>query len=321
MGLVPTDLPQRLADAGLVVHVLDGWESRGSSANHRAVIFHWTASSANESPSSCANYVFFGATYAPDYNILVDRNGEVWLGAREKSNSSGEISHVARDEAFRGAVDWRSAASRGLGDDCSANAELWAVSAQNTGTGEPWSEALVHGMSVAVAVSLEALGLTRSTYTSHHAAATARKIDLTTGTGGCPNGDEWNRRISDELEGKGPDPPEVIEVWTVIAEVPPGTVHDPGTVVIGLPAMRKSARVDLWVNAPHSKGASLWGCQQYEGGAEGIGLWNSGYQWELWLPGMQRSYASADIAASTAAIALNNRSDDVGPVYVTISGT
>lgn len=203
MALVPTDFPSRLAAAGLSVQVLDGWESRGSSADHRAVVFHWTASSPSESPSSCANYCFLGAQYAPDYNVLCDRTGVVWVGAREKANSSGDISSVALNEALRGQTDWRSAASRGLSDDTSANSSLFAISAQNNGTGEPWSDALVHAMATCAAVALQCLGLGSSGYVTHHAALTRRKIDLTAGTGGCPDGGTWNRLVTDALGGGG----------------------------------------------------------------------------------------------------------------------
>jgi hypothetical protein len=197
--LVPTDLPERLRDAGLVVHVIDGWEHAGDSADHHALIFHWTASSPSESPSSCANYSFTNK----HYNVLVDRVGEVWLGMRGKANSSGEISGVALNEAFAGNVDWRSAASRGLADTTSANSELWSISMQNSGVGEPMSEALLDSMATTAAVCLDALGLDRSSFVSHHSAATARKIDLTTGTGGCPDGGEWNERITAALGGGG----------------------------------------------------------------------------------------------------------------------
>ncbi|HEY7009079.1 MAG TPA: N-acetylmuramoyl-L-alanine amidase [Jatrophihabitantaceae bacterium] len=204
MPLVPTDFPSRLQAAGLKVNVVDGWTSRGGSADHRAVVFHWTASSSGESPSSCANYVFFGAQYAPDYNVLVDRTGVVWVGARNKANSSGDISGTALNEALAGQTNWNSAASRGLSDTTSANAQLFAISAQNNGTGEPWSDALINAMAVCAAVALQCLGLTRSGYVTHHAALTRRKIDLTAGTGGCPNGGRWNQLITDALTGKTP---------------------------------------------------------------------------------------------------------------------
>lgn len=314
MPLVPLDFPQRCAAAGLPVKVLDGWESRGSSADHRAVVYHWTASSSSESPSSCANYCFTQAEYAPDYNVLVDRDGVVWIGAREKANSSGEISGVALNEALAGATDWRSAASRGLSDTTSANAQLFAISAQNNGTGEPWSDALVHGMATCAAVALECLGLPHAGYVTHHAALTRRKIDLTTGTGGCPDGGTWNQLITDAMHGRGPAP-EVEEMWILEA-----AAEAEETVLVALPFGYKSARVDLWLDCDHDDGAALWAAQGYEGGAEAIGLWASGYTWELWLPGRQRTNTSAELGAGMASVVVQNKGPR-GPVYVTVSGT
>src|SRR5215467_12801629 len=114
MSLVPSDYPARVASYGVPVQVLDGWMNRGGSADQQAVVLHHTASSDKESPSSCANYVFYKAQYAPDYNVLVDRTGVAWIGARLKSNSSGNISGTALNEALRGQAGCVSASQRGL---------------------------------------------------------------------------------------------------------------------------------------------------------------------------------------------------------------
>lgn len=201
--LVPTDLPQRADAAGLPVHVLDGWETNGSSADHGAVVFHWTASGRNESPSSCANYCAWAATDAPLYNVLVDRDGGVWFLAREKSNNAGKISGVALNETLSGHANVDSASSRGLPDTTSANDRLFAISAQNDGVGEPWSEALINSMSVMCALALETLGLNDVGYLGHHQSLTARKVDLTPRYG-CPPRQEWYARIDAALGGDMP---------------------------------------------------------------------------------------------------------------------
>lgn len=321
MPLVPADYPDRLARAGLRVHVMGDWWTNGGSADQRAVVFHWTASGASSTPANDAEYCAHTAQYAPDYNVLCDRYGEVWVLAREKANSSGDISSVALNEALRGATDWRSAASRGLQDDTSANASLFAISAQNNGTGEAWSGPLVHAMATVAAVTLPLLGLDRSGYVTHHAALTRRKIDLTAGTGGCPDGGTWNALITDALHGGSAPQPVEDEVWVLNAELPAPVDGKVGHVHVALPYGYKSARVDLWLDCPHDDGAGLWGSQQYEGGAGGVGLWNNGNTWELWLPGKQRKYTSAAISGtSIACVALQNRGPR-GPVYVTVSGT
>ena len=84
MPLVSTDFPERLRDAGVPTNTVGDWANAGSSADHGAVVIHWTASSAHESPSSCAHYCAAGKGY-PLYNVLVDRTGVAWCLARRKS--------------------------------------------------------------------------------------------------------------------------------------------------------------------------------------------------------------------------------------------
>lgn len=177
MTLVPTNFPDLVAARGVPVNVIAGWETRGSSADHDAVCLHHTASSSNESPSSCANYLFVAAGDAPLYNVLVDRYGTAWIGAREKSNNAGQISSVALAEARSGRAGATSAGARGLADDTSANANLFAIAAQNNGTGESWSDELVDGIAVVAAVALECLGIADAGYVTQHRVLTARKID------------------------------------------------------------------------------------------------------------------------------------------------
>lgn len=196
MALVPTDLPERLRDAGLIVHVLEGWETRGDAADHRAVVLHHTASSSNESPSACANYSLVANNH---YNLLVDRNGEVWVGAREKSNSSGDISSAPLGEAHAGRAGTVSAVERGLSDDTSSNSTLMAISAQNNGVGEHWTPALVDGIARSAAVVLEALGIPSEGYVTQHRVLTARKIDNCGDS--CPY--DYRPLIAAELAGGG----------------------------------------------------------------------------------------------------------------------
>jgi N-acetylmuramoyl-L-alanine amidase len=219
--LVPTDLPQRCSEAGLEVYELDGWENYGKSADHGAAVFHWTASSRSQSPSSCANYCAYNDGY-PHYNVLVGRDGSVWFLARMKAESSGQISGVALNEALAGHANVDSAASRGLPDTTSANNRLWAVSAQNDGVGEPWSEALINAMSVVCALSLEALGL-GIYHLQHHCGLTARKIDLTPRYG-CPARGEWYERIEAAMGGGGgkPSTPTLTEIGMVVVFGPGG---------------------------------------------------------------------------------------------------
>jgi hypothetical protein len=194
---------------------------------------------------------------------------------------------VALGEARAGRAGHVSAGARGLRDDTSDNAGLFAISAQNNGVDEPWSPALVDAMARCSAVTLEALGLTVG-HTTIHRVLTGRKID-TCGPG-CP--DDWHPAISAATGGHGP-PLEVPEMWVLNGECPAGDGDDPGDLLIAVPFGFTSARVDFWLDCDHRDGAALWGSQAYEGGAEAVGLWGGGHVWELWLPGRQRTNTSA----------------------------
>lgn len=174
------------------MHVYDGWESHGGDADHRAIVLHHTASSSRTAPADDAAYCHHGSSDAPLYNVMVDRFGDVWLLAREKSNNAGKISSVALSEALDGNAGHVSASQRGLHDDTSANAQLFGISAQNDGTGEFWSAALVDAMATCARVTCDALHL-HAGHVTIHRVLTARKVD-TCGPG-CPN--DWQPLISD----------------------------------------------------------------------------------------------------------------------------
>jgi N-acetylmuramoyl-L-alanine amidase len=312
MTLVPTDLPQRIAARGVPVNIIDGWESHGGSADHQAVVFHWTASSRNESPSSCANYSFLSSDDSPHYNVIVDRFGACWIGAREKSNSSGKISGVALNETLAGHANVSSAASRGLDDTTSANAELFAISAQNDGVGEPWSAALVDNMSIVCAVVLEALGIADVGYIAHHASLTSRKIDLTPGHG-CPDRYGWYDRINRALRGAGPV--EVPEMWVIN-----GIVEEGEELRIALPMDRKpGTKCLLYLEDGFDKGANIWGCQNMDA-AGAFGLFGAdGRKWELWVPGSNAQGFTLNDKAWQVHLKHNGPSNV--PLTVALSGT
>jgi len=198
--LVPADFPDLLAAAGLAVNVYQDWRGLGSTADHRAIVLHHTASNKNTNPKSDADYCHSGSDDSPLYNVLVDRDGVVWLLAQEKANSSGKISGTALDEAVAGRADLTPAAVRGLSDTTSNNGALFAIAAQNDGVGEDWGDALVDAMVTCARVTLDCLGLAHAGYVTTHRALTARKIDPC--GDGCP--DDWHALIdaqkgSDEM--------------------------------------------------------------------------------------------------------------------------
>lgn len=308
--LVPGDFPQRLAARGLTVNVVGGWESAGAgSADHRAIALHHTASSSGESPSSCANYAFSNK----HYNVLVDRFGVVWLGMRNKSNNAGEISGVALDEAHSGRAGSQSAIQRGLSDTTSSNSTLFAISAQNNGTGEHWSDALCSSMAIVAAVTLECFGRDHAGFVTQHRVLTSRKIDNCGDS--CPY--DWQALVNEALRGDAPAP-EVEEMWSQSGVCPAGTDREhAGGYSIGLPYGRKSSRVDLYCDTDPSEGVSLWACVNLDG--KNHGLWGGGNQWELWVPG--RKLIAAEVSTSVRGLQFAHMGGTRAPLLVTVSGT
>ena len=58
-------------------------------------------------------------------------------------------------------------------------------------------------------------------------------------------------------------------MWVIEKELPAGTPQQPGEVVIGLPANRKSANVRLFVYNGANQGASIWGASVFNGAVLG----------------------------------------------------
>jgi hypothetical protein len=187
MPLVPTDFAERLAARGLNVKVLKGWDTHGKSADHQAVVLHHTASSSSTRPEDDAAACHHGTDVAPLYNVLVDRTGVVWLLARKKANSSGDISSIALNEVLDGRAGVVSAGARKLVDDTTANAKLFSIAAQNNGVGEDWSDALVDSVCIVAAEALIAFGTPDSGFVTQHRVLTKRKIDCCGGN--CPTDD------------------------------------------------------------------------------------------------------------------------------------
>ena len=64
--------------------------NRGGDASHRVI--------GKAAPANDAAYCARGTSSAPLYNVLVDRTGVAWVLARNRANSSGNISGTALSE-------------------------------------------------------------------------------------------------------------------------------------------------------------------------------------------------------------------------------
>src|SRR5262245_23525648 len=93
-GLYLTDLAAWLRAAGLSVVEYDGWTTRARSSGGFdtgrpwGVMWHHTAS--NASPQNDADYMCHGSSDRPICNLMITREGEVWVLAAGATNTNGK---------------------------------------------------------------------------------------------------------------------------------------------------------------------------------------------------------------------------------------
>ncbi len=109
-----------------------GWERRarssgGFSAAPLGIVWHHTASDTN--PQNDLSWMIDGCDDAPVGNLLLDRDGVVWMIAGGAANTQGKGGPCSF--------------SRGVAPLDSGNSTLWAMEVANGGTGQRWPEAQV----------------------------------------------------------------------------------------------------------------------------------------------------------------------------------
>jgi N-acetylmuramoyl-L-alanine amidase len=119
-----SDLADVVLDAGLSIVEQDGWETRARSSGGydsgrpAVVMVHHTAS--NAAPADDAHYMSYGSDDRPIANLMLARDGTVWIlaaGATNCNGKGGPIGTVPQD---------------------SMNTYAIAVEGCNDGIGEPW---------------------------------------------------------------------------------------------------------------------------------------------------------------------------------------
>lgn len=161
-----TDLADVLRAAGLRVVELDGWERRARSSGGYdggpwCVMWHHTASST--SPANDAAYIATGAEAAPLANLLLARDGGVWVCAAGATNTNGSGGPLGM--------------SRGVVPVDSMNTHAIGVEMANAGTGERWPQAQVDAAFTLSLALCAAYGLAPDDAAPHSEWAPGRKID------------------------------------------------------------------------------------------------------------------------------------------------
>lgn len=165
-----TELAGWLRAAGVTVVEQDGWLTRARSSGGFepgrpwAVFWHHTASVT--SPENDASYCSYGSPDRPICNLLVCRDGTVWVLAAGATNTNGKGGPFT--------------VSRGTIPLDSANSYVIGVEIANGGTGEPYPQAQIDAAFTASVTICQRLGLDPGDVCIHQVWAPTRKVDPAT---------------------------------------------------------------------------------------------------------------------------------------------
>ena len=171
-GRFLTDMAAVLRSAGLSVIEQSGWQSRArnsggyGSAGPLCVMWHHTASGANSTAKGDTDYMSFGSDNRPVANIMIARNGDVWVLAAGCTNTNG------KGDSRR--------YSRGTVPANSMNSHAIGMEIQNTGLGEAYSVQCINAAFAASNALNRAYGNQPEDVDTHVAYAPGRKIDPAT---------------------------------------------------------------------------------------------------------------------------------------------
>ena len=166
-GRMLTGLAQVLRDAGLTVVEYGGWQHRARSSGGFepgkpwGVMWHHTAS--QTTPENDASYMCHGSPDAPIANLLIARDGVVWVLAAGGTNTNGK----------GGPVLW----SRGAVPKDAMNTYAVGMEIANNGVGEQYPAAQIDAAFTASLAMLRAAGLQPYDVCTHQTYAPDRKID------------------------------------------------------------------------------------------------------------------------------------------------
>lgn len=169
-SLYLTGLADWLRAAGLNVVEYEGWTTRSRSSGGFdpgcpwGVMWHHTAS--QTSPENDASYMCYGSSDKPIANLLVARDGSVWVLAAGATNTNGK----------GGPWNW----SRGQVPMDSMNTCAVGMEIANSGVGEPYPQVQIDAAFGASIAIISNLGLATNDICQHYDWAPTRKIDPAT---------------------------------------------------------------------------------------------------------------------------------------------
>lgn len=171
-GTYLTNMADVLRAAGVAVVEQDGWQTRArssggySSGRPWCVMWHHTASSANASAASDANYMSYSADSKPIANILLARDGTAWVLAAGATNTNGKGDACSF--------------SKGTVPADSMNTYAIGMEIQNNGVGQAYSQQQIDAAFKVSLALCAAYGLQPDDVQQHVNYAPGRKIDPAT---------------------------------------------------------------------------------------------------------------------------------------------
>lgn len=164
------DLADWCRAAGLTTVEVDGWQHRARSSGGFdgdrpwCVMWHHTASTT--SPANDASYICYNSPDAPISNLLLARDGSVWVCAGGATNTNG------KGGPFK--------VSKGTVPKDQMNTHSVSIEAANNGVGEAWTQPQIDAYFRLSLALTEALGLAPGDVCNHQTWAPDRKIDPAT---------------------------------------------------------------------------------------------------------------------------------------------
>jgi hypothetical protein len=166
-GTYLTWLADAYRAAGLTVVEFQGWQTRarssGGFAAGRPVCTMWHHTASSTSPQNDASYMCNGSSDRPIANVLIARDGSVWVLAAGATNTNGKGNPITF--------------STGSVAQDSMNTSAIGVEIANAGTGEQYPQAQVDSMFTVNNVHAARLGWRPDDLAGHVDYAPTRKID------------------------------------------------------------------------------------------------------------------------------------------------
>lgn len=174
-------LPDVLTDAGLTVHQVNGWKTRGyDTFDPIAVVCHATAGATNSNDQDEIRVLLNGSNTAPPpiAQLYLGRDGDWWVVA------SGRCNHIGNAEL--------------TGTGKAGNRYAIGIEAGNNNRDEPWPSEQYESYIRGVAAICQHMGLGVDRVYGHKEISTSGKTDPTFG---MPN---FRTLVSDALQGGNP---------------------------------------------------------------------------------------------------------------------